>query len=123
VLRLLARAIGEADDRERRDTALQMRLDLDPARFQADEGVRDGAGKHAATLGNELVRVCASFVPKALRAARDEHVLEVLAGAAPGAAVHVALVLLLELEAGTLEDLRIEVAAIVDDDHHTPART
>ena len=46
LLRLLARAIGETDDRERRQPLLQMRLDLDAARVDADEGMSDGACEH-----------------------------------------------------------------------------
>src|SRR5689334_13164732 len=59
----------------------------------------------------------------------DEHVLEVLAGATTGATVHVPLVALLEHKARAVEDLRIQVAAIVHDEddaptrlHHRPAR-
>ena len=50
-LRLLARAVGKADDRERRQPLLQMRFDLDPARIDADERVGDGACEHTVTLG------------------------------------------------------------------------
>ena len=64
LLRLLAGAVGEPDDREGRQPALQVRLDLDPARLEADERVGDGAREHAATLGDELVRVCAECVTK-----------------------------------------------------------
>src|SRR5438046_1762842 len=49
---------------------------------------------------------------------RDEDVLEELARAPAGAAVHVAPVALLELEARPLEDGRVQVAAVVDDDDH-----
>ena len=51
---LLARAVGEADDRERRPGELQVRLDLDPARIETDERMGDRAGEHVATLGGEL---------------------------------------------------------------------
>jgi hypothetical protein len=47
LLRLLARAIGKADDRERGQRALEVRLDLDPARLEAHETVRDRLCKHA----------------------------------------------------------------------------
>ena len=33
--------------------ALQVRLDLDPARIEPDERMGDGAGEHVATLGDE----------------------------------------------------------------------
>src|SRR5205085_11151641 len=46
LLRLLARAVGEADDRERRHRALEVRLDLDPAGLEADEAVGDRSCKH-----------------------------------------------------------------------------
>ena len=52
-LRLLARAVGKADDRERRHTLLQMRFDLDPARIDADERMGDGACEHTVTLGGK----------------------------------------------------------------------
>ena len=54
--------------------------------------------------------------------ARDQHVLEVLAGAAAGAAVHVPAQPRLEPQPGPVEDLRVEVAAVVDDDEHRRAR-
>jgi hypothetical protein len=65
VLRLLARAVGEADDREGRHTALEVRLDVDPTRLEPDEGVGDGAGEHAFTLRREFARPGAASVPKA----------------------------------------------------------
>src|SRR5579884_4304889 len=48
----------------------------------------------------------------------DEHVLVVLAGATPRATVDVPAVALLEREPGALEDPRVEVATVVDHDHH-----
>ena len=62
MLRLLAGPVGEADDRERRQTALQVRLDLHAARIDADECVGDGSGEHSATLGGTSQRVCAACV-------------------------------------------------------------
>jgi hypothetical protein len=50
-LRLLAGAIGEADDRERRHTELQVGLDLDAAGVEPYKRVRDGAGEHTSKLG------------------------------------------------------------------------
>ncbi len=51
VLRLLAGAVGEPDDRERGLLArAQVRLDLDAARLEADERERDGAAEHASTV-------------------------------------------------------------------------
>src|SRR5581483_11718191 len=64
LLRLLAGAVGEADDRERRHAALQMRLDLDAARLEADESMRDGACEHVATLGDEGKRERDACVPR-----------------------------------------------------------
>ncbi len=53
-LRLLARPVGEPDDREGGTGELQVRLDLDPARIETDERVGDRASEHAATLGGEV---------------------------------------------------------------------
>ncbi len=66
-LGLLTGAVGEPDDRERRDAELQVRLDLDPARVESDERVRDGACEHMTTLGRESARVCAGCVPRVRR--------------------------------------------------------
>src|SRR4051794_15488826 len=57
-----------------------------------------------------------------LRHAADQDVLEELAGAAARAAVHMARQALLELEARRLEQLRVEPARVVDDDHDGRAR-
>ena len=46
VLRLLARPVGEPDDREARNARLEVRLDLDLARLEADERVGDRACEH-----------------------------------------------------------------------------
>jgi hypothetical protein len=46
VLRLLARAVGEADDREAGHAAVQVGLDLHPPRVQPDDRVRDDARHH-----------------------------------------------------------------------------
>ena len=51
MLRLLTRTVGEADDRERRCTVLQMRFDLDAARVETEQGVSGRAGEHVATVG------------------------------------------------------------------------
>ena len=100
LLRLLAGAVGEADDRERRHAELEVRLDLDAAGVEADERVRDGAGEHTSKLGANVCRVCAGSVPKVeLLGPRDEHVFEVLARAAARAPVHVPAVTLLQPQA------------------------
>ena len=49
--------------------------------------------------------------------ASDDHVLVELAGTAPGSPVHVPPVPRLDPQAGSLEDLGIEVAPVVDHDH------
>jgi hypothetical protein len=67
MLRLLAGTFGESDDREAGDTALQMRFDLDPARLEPDERMREGAGNHSSTLRAGLIHVCADFVPVCLK--------------------------------------------------------
>ena len=48
--RLLAGAIGEADDGEARDAVASVRLHVDPTRLEADERMRDRACKHASRL-------------------------------------------------------------------------
>ncbi len=55
--RLLARPVGEPDDRERGHLAVEPRLDLDTARLEAHEGVRDGAGEHGSTVGVRASRM------------------------------------------------------------------
>ena len=45
-LRLLARAVGEPDDRESRNAAADVGLHLDPAGVEADDGVSDRAREH-----------------------------------------------------------------------------
>src|SRR5262245_23526349 len=52
----------------------------------------------------------------------DQNRLEVLPRAPAGPAVHVALESIREPQTAAAEDLRIEVAAIVDDDEHRRAR-
>lgn len=64
LLRLLTGAVGEPDDRECRQPLLQVCLDLDTARVDADERMGDRAGEHAATLGECGSGVCAGFVPR-----------------------------------------------------------
>jgi hypothetical protein len=58
----------------------------------------------------------------ALDGARDEDVLEVLARPPAGAPVDVAAVTRLESKAGAREDVRVEVAPVVDDDQHRRIR-
>ena len=61
LLRLLAGAVGEPDDRERRHAALEVGLDLDAARIEADEGVGDGSREHRQpTVRNAIDDVGAS---------------------------------------------------------------
>ena len=47
VLRLCARAVGEPDDREAGDAAVDVRLHLDAAWLETDERVGDGAREHS----------------------------------------------------------------------------
>ena len=54
LLRLLAGAVGEADDREAGDAELEVRLDLDAARLEADERVRDRPREHGSTVARDL---------------------------------------------------------------------
>src|SRR5262245_38395725 len=53
LLRLLAGAIGQTDDRERREPILEMSLYLDAARIEADERVGDRPRQHAADASRE----------------------------------------------------------------------
>ena len=48
---LLAGAVGEADDGEAGNAVANVRLDVDAARLEADERMRDRACKHASRLG------------------------------------------------------------------------
>ena len=52
-LRLLAGAVCETDDRERRPRQFEAGLDLDPAWLEPDERVSDRACNHVATLGGK----------------------------------------------------------------------
>jgi hypothetical protein len=52
LLGLLAGTVGQPDDRERRQPALEVRLDLDPARVEPDQGMGDRACEHVVTIGN-----------------------------------------------------------------------
>jgi hypothetical protein len=48
----LASPVGETHDCERRHTPLEVGLNLDPARIEPDERMRDGSREHVATLGD-----------------------------------------------------------------------
>jgi hypothetical protein len=63
VLRLLAGAVCQPDDRETGHAVLEVRLDLHLAGLQPDERMRDGAPKHASTLRLEVARVCNEIAP------------------------------------------------------------
>ena len=59
VLRLGAGPVGEPDDREAGQAAVDVRLHLDAPRLEADEGVGDGAREHSsARYGRDPSRVC-----------------------------------------------------------------
>ena len=65
VLRLLAGAVGQPDDRERWLLArAEVRLDLDAPRLEPDERERDGATEHPSTVRRDFGRKCAVFVPR-----------------------------------------------------------
>ena len=53
-LRLLAGAIGEADDRELGNAALEMSLDVDAPSFEADQGVSNRSCEHVVNVDNNL---------------------------------------------------------------------
>jgi hypothetical protein len=63
VLRLLARAIREADDRESGHAGLKVRLDLDPSRLETDESMGDRASEHPPTVGTEASTNVDASVP------------------------------------------------------------
>ena len=67
VLRFLAGAIREADDREARDAGLQVRLDLDPARLEADECVGHRACEHGPTVPGRRSRMVTVFPERELQ--------------------------------------------------------
>jgi hypothetical protein len=58
VLRLLAGSVGETDDRKRRLAELDVRLDFDPARVEADEGVGEHPCEHDSIEARTGTRVC-----------------------------------------------------------------
>src|SRR5215210_7764283 len=95
MLRLLARAIGEADDGEAGHAVLQVRFHLDPSGVETDERMRDGPRKHRPTLRGKELRVCVGSVPTPALT-RNQHVLEELAGAPAGSPVDVTAAPLLE---------------------------
>ena len=68
MLRLLAGAIDEADDREAGDPRLEMRFDLDLARLEPDESVCERAREHRLDGRREGVTQGNAFAPKVLRA-------------------------------------------------------
>jgi hypothetical protein len=72
VLRLLARTIGQPDDREPWNSRLEVRFDLHLARLETDEGVSDRASEHTATVGTKALPEGNAFVPNPLRAAQLE---------------------------------------------------
>ena len=78
LLRLLAGAVREADDRKRGQPVLQVRLDLDAPGVKTDERMGDRPCEHLADASGEGV-TCLSRL-RAGCESTDEHVLEVLAG-------------------------------------------
>ena len=70
MLRLLAGAIGETDDREPRDARLEVRLDLDLPWLEADECVSGRSCKHALRLTRRRSQVATAFSSKELQVAQ-----------------------------------------------------
>ena len=69
VLRLLAGAIGEADDGEGRQISRdEVGLDLDATRLEPDDGGSESPGQHTSDGTDEpvpgLCQLCAETVPK-----------------------------------------------------------
>ena len=52
VLRFLAGAIGEADDRESRDAVLKVGFDLNGSRVKPDQRMSDGSCEHVVIRDN-----------------------------------------------------------------------
>ena len=67
MLRLLAGAVGEPDDREARNARLEVRFHLDAPRFETDERVGDRASEHTSTVGTKALPGGNAFVPNQLR--------------------------------------------------------
>ena len=65
MLRLLAGAVSQAYERECRQAVLKVRLDVDPARVEPDQRMRDRSCEHVANIGNKQSRVCDANVTKA----------------------------------------------------------
>jgi ADP-ribose pyrophosphatase len=62
LLRLLAGAIGQSDDREAGDAALEVRLHFDTAGLEPEERMRDRSREHSPTLVGEDARTRAESV-------------------------------------------------------------
>src|SRR5712691_4764467 len=62
-----------------------------------------------------------SSAPAQADSARDQHVLEVLARTPAGPAIYVTTQTFFEPKACAFQDLRVELAAVVDDDHDRAA--
>ena len=62
MLCLLAGAVGEPDDREAGNSALEVRFHVDAASLEPDNSVRNRAREHAVTLGGQIARVRVIFV-------------------------------------------------------------
>src|SRR5204862_81327 len=65
-----ARTVRQADDYEGRSAAVDVSLDLDAPRLQADERMRDCASEHASTLRSGGVRLCAVLFSEFARRVR-----------------------------------------------------
>jgi len=63
MLRFLAGAVREPDDREPGYAGLQVSLDLDPARLETDERLRERASEHPATMARRRSRMVTAFAP------------------------------------------------------------
>src|SRR4029077_4190764 len=104
--------VGEADDREGGGRQLDVRLDLDATRIEADQRVGEHPGKHAAQGSSRGVTLDAC----------DQDVFVKLAGPAARAAVHVPDETVFQPESGAIEDLLVELPSVVDDDRDRSTR-
>ena len=126
MLGLLARAVRETDDREPGHAVLQVRLDLDATGLESDKRMRESAREHPLharhqTLTCLAAELCRNRKLVGIALAGDDHVLEELARPAARAAIDVAAVPSLDREPRAVEDVRVELAAVVDHDHDARA--
>ena len=113
-----------AHDRPKRAPGHRRALDEVGALPDPDETGQAQQGSHYTPEDDHGVDYARPRTPvwRALGRSRDEDIFEVFARPPAGAPVDVAAEPSIELESGAREDLRVEVAPIVDDDEHGRVR-